>query len=211
LNGSALCDRPAHLNSADPSSVENGPGPIRPNADHACAQNRRSPLRQTTGAHGLLPPTFSPTCTAKGLPYLRTALACRAPHDTPLSCYEAATPRPTPALCSAECTMLSIPHCCLCPGFPAACLLTGTHRIMPSTVTAPTVHPHPQSHPTYVAWPTPTAPLVPSAPIISYHAHKLSPPHACATLLSSLKARREGQHHFPTPTTITPRLLLACA
>jgi hypothetical protein len=44
LNGTALCDRLAHLNSADPSSIENGPGPIWLNVERARAQNRRSPL-----------------------------------------------------------------------------------------------------------------------------------------------------------------------
>jgi hypothetical protein len=215
LNGSALCDRLAHLNGADPSSVENGPGPIRPNADRARTQNHRSPLRQTVGTHSLPPPTFSPTCAAKGLPYLCTALACRALHGTPLSCCEAATPRSAPAQCSTECVTLSIPHRRLRPGFPTACLLTGTHRVIPPTVTMPTVRPCPLSHPMYATWLMPTVPPVPSAPIISYRAahrfpagaHRLSPPHACATFLILFESEKGrptpvpcSNHHYAPPS-----------
>jgi hypothetical protein len=141
LNGSALCDRLAHLNGADPSSVENAPGPIRPNADRARTQNHRSPLRQTIVAHSLPPPTFSPTCAAKGLPYLHTALACIGLHGTHLSCCIAAAPHSAPTQCSTKCARSLFPT--------AVCLLTGAHEVMMPTVTAPTVHPCPQSRPTY--------------------------------------------------------------
>jgi hypothetical protein len=40
VNGSALCDQPAHLNSAEPSFVGSGPGPTQPSA--ACLSHART-------------------------------------------------------------------------------------------------------------------------------------------------------------------------
>jgi hypothetical protein len=58
LNGPpSLCGPTPRRTSPRPSS----PRPTRGNPlHHACAQSRRSPLRQITGAHSLAPPAVSP-------------------------------------------------------------------------------------------------------------------------------------------------------
>jgi hypothetical protein len=148
LNGPALCDRPSHLSSADPNSVENGPGPIRPNADRACAQSHRSPLRQTAGAHSLPPPLVLD-------PRPRIHAAPRSP--SPLSAVEPKRSSPSLLAAARMGCHRSAPRTPLqrCRATPLCCATAPRHHWLSPRV--------PQSH-TELVVPKPLVPkLHPSA------------------------------------------------